>query len=78
MALIEVDIEDYLDEVSDNYLIDELKRRGYIISRKNLKIKNEQHEFKTDNDLLNYLKDLMGLRRYHDNERLIYEIRLKF
>jgi len=28
MALVDVDIEDYLDEVSDYYLIKELKRRA--------------------------------------------------
>ena len=32
MATIDVDIEDYLDEVSDSYLIAELEHRGYEVT----------------------------------------------
>ena len=37
MALIDVEIADYLDEVSDQTLKDELEKRGFCIAKKRSK-----------------------------------------
>lgn len=72
MARIEVEIEDYLDEVDTKYLIKELKRRKKItdLDLNELDIP----EFKTPELLLSYIKRLLHIRPWHDKERIISEI----
>ena len=70
---VDIDIEDYLDEVDDDDLIDELNSRGYNIL-KNKKTDIEIPEFKSRDELRKYLFELMGLRPWHDQARLLDEI----
>ncbi|MDR0692556.1 MAG: hypothetical protein LBF69_05920 [Prevotellaceae bacterium] len=67
MARIEIDLDDYVDKISTEVLLDELKRRGKDIAA--------IHEFKTDTEKINYLKAIFGLREFHDKERLLEEIK---
>ena len=83
MALIEVDIdlEDYLDEVKSRYLVKELNKRGYKIPEKkeDVDVKEESEftfrDFETAPDVIKFLKKFMGLQHYQDNERLLTEIK---
>ena len=74
MARIDVEIEEYLDEVDTKYLVQELKKR------KNFKISEldldnmDIPEFKTPELLLAYLKRILHLRQWHDKQRIIQEI----
>ena len=64
---IDIDIEDYLDEISTEVLLDELKRRGKEIKA--------IYEFKSDTKKMNYIKAIFGLREIHTKERLLEEIK---
>lgn len=74
MARIDVDIEEYLDEVDTKYLVQELKKRkdwaSYKIDLDNIEIP----KFKDSIQLLKYLKLILGLRTWHDKKRIISEI----
>lgn len=75
MALIDIEIEDYLDEVDTRYLVQELQKRKDL---KNYKIKLDQFDlpdFKNSNDIFEYIKKVLGLREWHDKDRVIAEIR---
>jgi hypothetical protein len=74
MARIDVEIEDYLDEVSTRYLVQELRRRHDF---KDYKFDIDQFEipsFETPDALLKFLKRILGLREWHDKKRIIFEI----
>jgi len=74
MARIDVEIEDYLDEVDTKYLVQELKKRkDFKITELNLN-DIEIPQFKTPELLLYYLKKLLHLREWHDKNRIIKEI----
>jgi hypothetical protein len=85
MARIDIDIEDYLDEVSTRDLLSELKiRKNFISEVKTLGIDILKEI--PDDDLIAYLidnyskekliKKILCLREWHDKERIIEEIRL--
>jgi hypothetical protein len=68
MARVEVDIEEYLYDVSTKSLLDELKTR-----KENQAL---QCIFKTDTEKINHLKEIFGLREPCSKERLLEEIKL--
>lgn len=75
MALIDIEIEDYLDEVDTKYLVQELQKRK---DRKEYKIKldlDDLPDFKNSNEIFKYIRRVLGLREWHDKERVIDEIR---
>jgi len=84
MAYIEVDvdIEDYLDEVESKYLVKELNQRGFNIPEE-IEVKKDNYGkeiysfpvFKTKEDLLRFVKEAIGLKPWHDKERVINEIK---
>lgn len=86
MARIDIEIEDYMDEVRTEYLVKECLRRHdfYKIMEAERKaetaefLKNPDKmilpEFKTSDQLLSYIKRLLGLRQWHDKKRVISEI----
>jgi hypothetical protein len=73
MARIDIDIEDYLDEVDTSSLIDELKRRKDEVTEKDWR-EMEVPVFKDGEAVLKYFKKRLGLREWHDKKRLIREI----
>ena len=84
MAYIEVDveIEDYLDEVESKSLIKELERRGFKVPQKEGEIVKDIYgnvhynfpEFKSPEQLLGFIKEALGLKSWHDKKRLFSEI----
>lgn len=75
MARIDVEIEDYLDEVDTKYLVQELLKRK---DRNKYKIDITDFdilEFSNTRQLLNYIKRLLGLREFHDINRIINELK---
>ncbi len=74
MATIEFEIEDYLDEVSTEYLVQELNKRR---DRNNYEIDIDRKipVFKDSEQLLNYIKQLLELRPWHDKNRIISELK---
>jgi hypothetical protein len=68
---IEVDIEDYINEIESNDLIKELKKRGKSIP-------SDVPIFSTREKHLRYIKWVLGLQPYHDNERVLAEIKELF
>ena len=80
MARIEVEIEEYLDEVRTEILFRELKKRKDF---KEL-IENEMDEvtpkyiipdFKIPEEVLAFLRLVLRLKPWHDKERIISEIK---
>lgn len=75
---VDIDIVDYLDEVSDEELIDELNDRGYKIDKKKRSTQNKDEyefpEFKTTMDLKKFIYAAFGLKTWHTKERLLKEI----
>ncbi|HLD89430.1 MAG TPA: hypothetical protein VI911_00160 [Patescibacteria group bacterium] len=86
MARIDIDIEEYLDEVNTKYLVRECLRRHDFEKIMEEERKTETvgflenpdkmilPEFKTSDQLLSYIKRLLGLRPWHDKKRIITEI----
>ena len=82
MARIEVEIEDYLDEVDTKYLVRELLQRNdyeKVLIEENRKTELSINdiilpEFKTSDQILVYIKRLLGLKPWHDKDRIISEI----
>jgi len=74
MARIDIEIEDYLDEVATKYLVRELERRKGLKDYKINIDSIEIPEFQTPEKLLSYLKKLLHLREWHDKRRIIVEI----
>lgn len=75
MARIDIEIEDYLDEVDTKYLVQELNKRK---DRGNYKIDIDDYDipvFNNSGQLLNFIKRLLGLRQWHDINRVISEIK---
>lgn len=83
MARIDIDIEDYLDEVSTSDLMSELLSRKNIMSQ--LKGKGvDVLDALSEDDIINYLKDhfsaeaiikkVLNIRPWHDKKRIIEEI----
>ena len=68
MALIDIDIEDYVDDISTETLLSELRSRGKELSA--------IYEFKTDIEKINYLKSIFGLQERHSKWRLLEEIKI--
>jgi hypothetical protein len=82
MARIDVEIEDYLDEVNTRYLVEELLKRRNLSEKDILELKQMKigisemaiPDFKTSEQLLNHIKIILGLRPWHDKKRIIQEI----
>lgn len=80
MATIDLDIEEYLDEVRTVYLFKELKKRKdfknyieeYIAETTTDKL--PVPEFDSSDEMLKYIKALLHLRPWHDKNRIIQEI----
>jgi hypothetical protein len=82
MAQIDIDIEDYLDEVKTEYLISELLKR----KNKSKAFKECWEECDTDDlieevksrfeggGILKLLRSILNLRAYDDKKRIIEEI----
>jgi len=65
---VEVDIEDYIDEVSDYNLIKELKSRGYSVNSK------EQTNHMKMFNVKRYFCDMFGFSYHVDKEVLLKNI----
>lgn len=78
IIIMNLDVEDYLDEASERTLIAELNRRGYdLIEKKKVTKDKDEYilpEFKTREELKKFLYQAMGIREWHNKERLISEI----
>lgn len=83
MARIDIDIEDFLDEVRTEDLITELSHRENCKSefkRLGVDILDELSDEDVISDLedrftpLNLIRKILGLRPWHDKERIIKEI----
>ena len=75
MARIDIEIEEYLDEVDTKYLVQELNKRK---DRNNYRIDIDDYDipiFKDSEQLLKYIKRLLGLSKWHDKNRVISEIK---
>lgn len=59
--------ENFLSEVSDDTLLKEIKTR-------HLNPDDIEFNFYTPKQILNHFKKRLGLREYHDKERIIKEI----
>ena len=71
MARIDVEIEDYLDEVESKYLVEELSRRkGFEF----LKTKIEKEEFRLHSKI-KQIQDILGLQPFTNKEDIINEIK---
>lgn len=67
---VTVDADVCLDEFETKDLIEELDRR-----RGHERIETLQTGFSSKESMLKYIKSVVGLKKWHDNERLIQEIR---
>lgn len=75
MARIDIEIEDYLYEVDTKYLVNELRKRKDGINQLGLDPEEiEIPKFKTPDHKLRFIKLILGLRQWHDKERVISEI----
>jgi hypothetical protein len=86
MARIDVEIEEYLDEVRTVILVRELVRRKHFEDELKKELQRTQTstkinaenltlpEFKNPEQLLFYIKRLLGLRQWSDKKRIISEI----
>ncbi len=70
MALIKVDIniDEYLDEVDTSDLLEELECRSVDFE------KSFDYDFKTPKHQYNAVKKVLGLREFHDKERVLREL----
>jgi hypothetical protein len=75
MARIEVEIEDYLDEVDTKYLVQELKKRKDNTENLSRYEDFEIPSFKNSSLLLLYIKKCLGLRQWHDINIVIETIK---
>jgi hypothetical protein len=66
---VDIDIEDYLDEVKDKYLIAEIENRGYKVTGGKTKVAGSTKE------LIKHIKELLNLQPYHTKERVMQEIK---
>ena len=62
----DVDLVDYIDELSDFELIDEFKRRSIIWPYTT--------DIISDDDKLSMIYNILGLKSWHDKKRVIQEI----
>lgn len=81
---VEIDLDDYIDEVleecDDDELIKEVEHRGHRVYRKEQRIiplPNNYIEFKSPEDLRRFLCDIAGVGYYTSNETLLNEIKSK-
>ena len=82
MARIDIEIEDYLDEVRTEYLVNEIVKRKdavtEILKHKEIKIANIDEfaipSFNTSEDVLKYIRLVLSLKPWHDKKRIIQEI----
>lgn len=74
MARIDIEIEDYLDEVDSKYLIQELQKRKDVKIPFDLSY-FELPQFKNSEQVLSFIKKVLHLREWHDKERIINEIK---
>lgn len=84
MTEVEVDIDNYIDEVleecEDQELIAEVEKRGHKVYEKgvlNIPFGTQYLEFKSPDDFKRYLCDITGLGYYTSNETLLNEIKSK-
>jgi hypothetical protein len=85
MAYVEVDIdiEDYLDECESKYMVRELNKRGFKIPEKEGEVIKDLQgkekyifpDFKSPEHLLLFIKEAIGLKPWHDQQRVIDEIK---
>lgn len=79
MARIDIEIEDYLDEVDTKYLVKELAKRNDVSKYKplmnNIPDDFDLPEFKTKEQVLNYIKRILQLKPWHEKDRVIAEIK---
>ena len=71
MTEVEIDLDDYIDEV---------EKRGYKVYEKgvlNVPFGTQYLEFKSPDDFKRYLCDITGLGYYTSNETLLNEIKSK-
>ena len=79
MARIDIEIEEYLDEVRTESLFRELRKRkdfeDYIEDYMNEDLPSYIiPDFETSEQVLNFVKRVLGLNSWHDKERIIKEI----
>ena len=66
---VDVYIKDIIEDIEDDDLIEEMKSRN--LDYKDVLVPS----FKTREDTLNFIKFVLGLKSYHDNERVLTEIK---
>jgi len=72
---VEVDIEDYLDDLTDKDLISELENRGYSIIKSDEEVLEKTiDDFNNSEDFKRYLCDLFNIGYHIDNKDLISKL----
>ncbi len=79
MARIDIEIEDYLDEVDTRYLLEELMKRKDFSPDKLKGLGLDLNEiarpnFKTTESVLDYLKFVLRLKPWHGKKEILAEI----
>ena len=84
MTEVEVDLDDYVDEIleecEDEDLIDEVEKRGHKVYRKKDRVVafgDQPVNFNSPEDLRRFLCDIAGVGYYTSNETLLNEIKSK-
>lgn len=82
MALIEIEIENYLGDIDTKYLVNELLKRKDAVRElfKHKEIKDSNINellipvFRTTEDTLDYIRLILRLKKWHSKESIIAEI----
>jgi hypothetical protein len=88
MARIDIEIEDYLDEVTTKYLVRELLTRkdfNEVLKSENSKYEKRTElfddpkkfplpDYKYTDDMVVYIKRILRLKQWHTKNRIIEEI----
>lgn len=84
MTEVEVDLDDYVDEIleecDDDELIKEVEKRGNRVYRKGNRVVafgDQPVNFNSPEDLRRFLCDIVGVGYYTSNETLLNEIKSK-
>lgn len=84
MIEVEVDLDDYVDEIleecDDDELIKEVEKRGHRVYRKGNRVVafgDQPVNFNSPEDLRRFLCDIAGVGYYTSNETLLNEIKSK-
>jgi replicative DNA helicase len=70
---VDVDIEEYLDEVDDQDLADELLNRGWFVADKEYQPQEDLTDEEMDDILEKYYRSIPGTLGYDIYEKLRYE-----